>query len=261
MRILYVDGASLEAELEVTRALLGVDSLDFDYGRFIAQFHPDRSYYYDSWPVQKQGEADDTFKARAEKKQKLFSILNRTPGMHVRTGTTRWSKRLGQKQKAVDVLLAVDVVSHALNGVTESAALMVSDLDFYPVFEVLLHTQVKTQLIYRTHSTVDELIEVADLAFRLTLNQMMNGLDGNFTAKYRPIDLLTHGPMTDDERSMSVTSELNGQEFAIWKDEQGDFVGFHGNQRSKSPIRDLVIERWNPSGAYNMAFSDGSTYP
>ena len=135
---MYIDGAALTAELEQLSNHLGVDTLPFDYSRLVNRFSAGRAYYYDAWPERKANEGEQEFLIRSNKKQLLFSQLNRVPKLHVRTGTTRWRKKVGQQQKAVDVLLAVDVVTHALKGISEHAILVLSDLDFYPILDSLL---------------------------------------------------------------------------------------------------------------------------
>ncbi len=261
MRIVYIDGASLEGELEAIRSVLGIDELPFLYDVFINRLGAERAYYYDAWPEMKASETASEFEKRRNDKQALFSRLNRIPKLHVKTGTTRWSKRQGQRQKAVDVLLAVDVVTHALRGISDDAVVVASDLDFYPVFETLLNTQVTTRLVFRPQHIADELIKVADSAMALTKTFLMNCCNGNFAAKFHPVDFPTSGELTEDEKSMAATTKFGDQDLAIWKNSDGKHVSWFQDQRCASPIRELALERWGMDGLTKLTFSDGSVYP
>jgi uncharacterized LabA/DUF88 family protein len=161
VRYAYIDGPSLESEIESFAKILGLESILFDYGMFINNLAAERAFYYDAWPSKKESESEEDFRKKREEKEKFFSKLSRIPRLHVRTGTSKWAKGSNLKQKGVDVLLAVDAVTHAFNRTIEYATFVLSDLDFYPVLENLLQTQVRTTLVYRPRATDDRLVECA----------------------------------------------------------------------------------------------------
>jgi uncharacterized LabA/DUF88 family protein len=258
---MYIDGAALTAELEQLSNRLGVDTLPFDYSRLVNRFSAGRAYYYDAWPERKANEGEQEFLIRSNKKQLLFSQLNRVPKLHVRTGTTRWRKKVGQQQKAVDVLLAVDVVTHALKGISEHAILVLSDLDFYPILDSLLHSPVSTLLVCRPQHVADDLLEVADTATALTKKLLLECCDPNFAARYNPTHLSESRPLTEDERSQAAFTEFRDQPLASWKNADGDYVVWHNGLFMKSPDRDIILENMGLDGFSKLQFSDGTTYP
>ena len=258
---MYIDGAALTAELELLASHLGVETLPFDYNSFVGRFGAGRAYYYDAWPERRPNEDEREFDVRSNKKKLLFSQLNRIPKLHVRTGTTRWRKKVGHQQKAVDVLLAVDVVTHALKGISEQAILVLSDLDFYPILDSLLHSPVSTLLVCRPQHVADDLLEVADTAMALTKKLLLECCDPNFVSRYNPIYLPESRPLTEEEHSQATFTEFRDQPLASWKNADGDYVVWYNGSFTKSPDRDVILENLGLDGFSKLQFSDGTTYP
>jgi hypothetical protein len=75
----------------------------------------------------------------------------------------------------VDIQLALDVYQHAIQDNIETALIFASDLDFYPLFEALTQTKTTTILRYDVDKTSRELIQAADRAFPLSLNECLIG--------------------------------------------------------------------------------------
>lgn len=261
MHYAYIDGPSLEIAVNDLKKQLDVKVIPFDHGMFINNLNADRAFYYDAWPTKKRDDEIADFEAREREKQAFFSKLNRYPRLHVRTGTTRWSKGRGQRQKAVDVLLAVDAVTHAYQGTTEAATLVLNDLDFYPVLETLLQTQVRTTLVYRQDVTADDLIECADQARRLTQTTLLKACEPNFAAPFFPTQDRSSYPLTDDERSIAAFCAFNGNELAIWREVDDKHVCFVGNSRVRARTRELAIEHYVGENTIELNFSDGTKYP
>ena len=85
-------------------------------------------------------------------------------------------------QKGVDILLAVDVYQHAASGNIESADIVASDLDFYPLFEALLQTPVRTTLWFDLDKTAPDLVRTADQARPLDLQKWLSWASERFEA-------------------------------------------------------------------------------
>ena len=259
MRTIYIDGATLDGAIEELEAEIGISQIPFDYFQFVNRLGHERAYYYDAYPAQKSGESSENFAIRKTQKDLKFSSLNLIPGMHVRTGTTRWGK--SQRQKAVDVLLAVDAVSHALTGTTDFVTIVASDLDFYPIFEQLLHSRVQTRLVYRPKITASELIEVADTRLFLTKTLLLNSCEPSFAASHQAEGMQLQGSLTEDERNLAAISTFRGRELAIWRDDSGLWTCHYGHSRIRSLSRDLAIERFTQDANEVLKFSDESKYP
>ena len=96
MNILYVDGAALDCSLKDLQEKLGLTEEQFDYSAFFGQFGSSRIFYYDALPAKTQRETDAEFFIRNSEKEAKFSALSRLDGVHVRNGTSRWTKKKGQ---------------------------------------------------------------------------------------------------------------------------------------------------------------------
>ena len=266
MQTLYIDGGCLDAAIKDLRNAIGGVELEFDYLSLVNKFNAERAFYYDALPGSRDNLNEAKFQEVRQKKEAFFQSIAKQNKLHVRTGVTRW-ERMGsankekQKQKAVDVLLAVDVVSDALKGNIDRAIVLTSDLDFYPVFEALLQSRVHTTLIYRPGHVASELIEVADGAIPLRFSTLLDCCEPNFAAKYRPIVLNESGSLLQQEREKAQTVVFRGHEIAVWQQEDKHFVCFYANSRVVSLSKVLAIEYWTQGRTEALTFSDGSIYP
>jgi uncharacterized LabA/DUF88 family protein len=264
---LYVDGGGLDAAIDDLRRSLGVATVEFDYLKLGQRFGAARTLYYDAWPGLSDQVTDEAIQSARDKKGAFFEKIASLDGVHVRTGTTRWERKGPDKkwkpnQKAVDVLLAVDVTRDALLGNIDRALILTSDLDFYPVFEALLQSQVRSTLIFRPGHTKRDLIEVADSTIPLRALSLLECCDENFAVLYRPIPDVYFRDLSDDERARAATCQFRNRELAVWQDSDGLFVAAYGTARVKSPSKDRVVEYWSRIGRMDaLTFSDGTVYP
>lgn len=104
-----------------------------------------RNYYDCLDDAQKDGESKSAFDARVESQRTYLSKIGSLPGVHLRTGTVMGRQR---RQKEVDVLLAVDMLTHGSNGSMGQAVLLAGDLDFRPVVDALVRTGVYVVVWY-----------------------------------------------------------------------------------------------------------------
>jgi hypothetical protein len=133
----------------------------------------DRTFYYDALSAKKPTETKTEWQSRRDKKDELFNMLSMGPNIHVRSGISRYRKTRGLEQKGVDILLATEALQHATLGNIDDAWFMVSDLDFYPVFDALVQTRVKSHLYYDPHKTSKELIYAADVSVALNAGTLI----------------------------------------------------------------------------------------
>jgi uncharacterized LabA/DUF88 family protein len=137
----------------------------------------DRAFYYDALPAKKPTESESDWQLRRDQKDALFNKLSLGRNLHVRSGISRYRKRYrGTEQKGVDILLAIEALQHAMLGNIDVASFILSDLDFYPVFDALIQTRAKSRLYYHPHKTSKELIYAADVSVAInavTLNQWL----------------------------------------------------------------------------------------
>jgi uncharacterized LabA/DUF88 family protein len=169
---LFIDGAFLRRFALDMGASFGLDnpvaSIDFE-----GAFHGyERVFFYDAFPskatIQSQADFDDEY----EKTEALFNRIAECPNFNVRPALTRRSRK--QEQKGVDIQLALECYIHGSSGTIDVAAVMTSDLDFFPLFEAMLFTKARTKLLYQLGKAPGELIRSADLSEPLTAIDFAN---------------------------------------------------------------------------------------
>jgi NYN domain len=84
----------------------------------------------------------------------VFGAASSTDGVHVYEGDARRRQRRGLEQKMVDVMLAVDMLSHTFRRNMLSTTLLSGDADFKP-------------LMYPADETSSELLRAADVRVKL----------------------------------------------------------------------------------------------
>jgi uncharacterized LabA/DUF88 family protein len=180
----------------------------------------DRVFYYDALPVKKASESETHWQLRRDHKEALFNKLSMSPNLHVRSGISRYRRRRGLEQKGVDILLAIEALQHATLGNIDVACFMLSDLDFYPVFDALVQTRVKSTLYYHPHKTSTDLIHAADVAEALTAGTLNRWLRPDLSRGTRLS--LRRGPYTE-QFSDQQTAQCGGRSIVIGKIQGADY--------------------------------------
>jgi uncharacterized LabA/DUF88 family protein len=159
---MFVDGGFLHSVLEAATQVYEIDAAaSFDYAQFTQDYH--RTFYYDSLPAQKSGQSKEEFEQARSTTEQLFRRIGSTKNVHVKTGSSRFRKGRGTEQKAVDILLALDVYRHAVNGNMDTARVLTSDADFEPVLDALQETPVRSILWCNPTKTSQPLQDAADV--------------------------------------------------------------------------------------------------
>lgn len=170
-KYLFIDAGFLQGFLKRMKQR-GIDEFPFindltvSYERIGAGF--DRVFFYDAYPARKESQTSAQYEAEYATKEALFNQISRERNYSVRTALTKNRARGKREQKGVDVLLAIDVLSHAVRGNIDEATIMTSDTDFFPLFEALLQTKTKSVLRYDVSRTSIELINSADFSQPVT---------------------------------------------------------------------------------------------
>ena len=164
-KYLFIDGSYLQRiHRSAMEAIFGVPG-DLNVQRVVNDIHPFRTYYYDCVEEQpKNGESQSDFEARMAPRLSYIAQIRSLPGGHVRLGTLsgRQRKQKEPRQKEVDILIAVDMLTHGFNRNMRRAALLAGDLDFRPLVEAVVQTGVFVELWYEKASTNENLYWAAD---------------------------------------------------------------------------------------------------
>ncbi len=171
----------------------------------------DRVFFYDAYPERKKDQSESEFQLELENTKQYFSKVATTQNFSVRPALTSRSEKRRQ-QKGVDVLLAIECLTHALRNNIDQATIMTSDLDFYPLFEALLQTKTKSVLRYQISKTSTELVQAADFAHPLTFSDFNRWLP----AEIRPVrgEIAISVPMPGLVNRVA-TGTIAGQSFEL----------------------------------------------
>jgi len=129
--------------------------------------HPQKVFYYDCVDERASNDkgSEDSECMRAQE-ERLDAIRNQ-PGWHVREGRLAGARKTNRRQKRVDVLLAVEMLSHAFNKNMQEAILIAGDDDFTPLVEELLRHGTYVQVWSDRRSGSTHLVHTADAGFRM----------------------------------------------------------------------------------------------
>jgi hypothetical protein len=168
-KYLFIDGGYVRQIYRAAmKTVFGADG-ELSVRRIVDYANTFRTYYYDCLDeTQKDGESSAEFAARVAAQQAYHSQLRSLPAVHVQLGQLKGVRP--RRQKEVDVLLAVDMLTHGFNRNMARAILLSGDLDFRPVVEALVRGGVFVEVWYEKTTGSEELYGAADLGQRLDWN-------------------------------------------------------------------------------------------
>jgi uncharacterized LabA/DUF88 family protein len=196
VRYLFVDGGSLDSLLaSFSKGLFGERQVEIDYSKLGDGYH--KVFYYDCLPAQKHNEAESDYQQRLALKTKLFNQLKELDKFHVYEGTARFRDRnKGQEQKQVDIMIAVDMLSHSFRRNMQEATLLTGDLDFKPLIDALVQDGMYVSLWYPKGKANYELIDAADSKIPLTINFVQDWFTKNFQKNAQLPKLIQPNPIS-----------------------------------------------------------------
>jgi len=157
-------------------------------------------FYYDSVDAQpRSGETPEQTAARVATADAELDRIQATPACHVREGSVTGREQRRRRQKQVDVLLAVEVLTHAFRKNFDRAILASGDLDFKPVVDSLVSLGAFTEVWYEPKHAAGELLAAADVRRELTIKDFYAISERNFREAHAiPNDVLqAHRPRYD----------------------------------------------------------------
>ena len=181
VKYLFIDGGALDSTLQqFSNELFDGLPIEIDYLSLAKGFQ--KVFYYDSLPAQKKNEEDANYRERLKPTIKLFNHLRSLDRFHLYEGTARFrNRKRGQEQKQVDIMIAVDMLTHTFGGNMNEATLLTSDLDFKPLLDALVQQGMNVSLWYQKNRANYELVDAADIKTPLTINKV----SGWFTNEFR----------------------------------------------------------------------------
>lgn len=120
-----------------------------------------RTYYYDAM-------ADEADKEKREEQKAFFSKIRQVPFCTVRLGRLIKTGKQGYRQKGVDTLMAIDMLSKAYENHYEIAILVAGDDDFVDLVEAVKNAGKRVIGAYIQDNVSNQLLESFDIRVNLT---------------------------------------------------------------------------------------------
>lgn len=121
-------------------------------------------FYYDCLPAKRDTANEAEHQHKLEEKQAFFDGLRSLAGWHVSEGLARHRKKERQEQKEVDILIAVDMLTHTHRKNMHRLTFLSGDQDFAPLLEAIVRDGMYVELIYPEGHTARDLMYFADVA-------------------------------------------------------------------------------------------------
>lgn len=169
---LFIDGGYLKRVFQETVGKIFGDQYEIDYWAIKQELRSRRAFYYDcvdNIPI--EGESDADFEARVQQQEEYLDFIDSLEGFHVRRG--HLSRGRTKQQKEVDVLLAVDMMSHSFNRNISKAVLISGDRDFKPVVQSIAMAGTYVEVMFWKKTGSKELGREADNVNLLDMVQLV----------------------------------------------------------------------------------------
>ena len=256
---LFIDGASFRRLLDSTRGVYGLgDNFDIDYTKLVNS-KIRRAFFYDAYPIQKRNQTDAQYEAEYKKTVDYFNLIGSTSNFHVRHGESRFRKKRGSEQKAVDIMLALDAYRHASKENMDRIILVTNDLDFCPLFEALLETRVRTELWYEKSKTSSLLIDAADHTVEINEAYLTRFFPNNVAPQFIvSLGPAPEGPMLQEMGLLQEIS-IKNEPFRLYRDDRNkNFVGVYITSQNRQSVRSKnfhTVRLWSEI-EWNISLSD-----
>jgi uncharacterized LabA/DUF88 family protein len=176
VQYLFIDGGCLrQSILEIEKTYAAGARLDVNFAALTSGFQ--KVFYYDALPSRLGTESEIDFKVRHDAVAAFHDRLGALDRFHVCEGETRRSLSRGkQEQKKVDIMIAVDMLTHSFRRNMEQATLLTADLDFKPLLDALIMDGMFVTLWYPSNRTNADLVKSADKRRHLNVRTIHGAL-------------------------------------------------------------------------------------
>lgn len=159
---MFIDGEQLRQTLKEVGTFWFGKPIDIDYRNL--QRDCQKVFYYDCLPAKRDTTKEAEFQYALEEKQAFFDGLRSLAGWHVSEGLARHRKKERQEQKEVDILIAVDMLTHTHRKNMHRLTFLSGDQDFAPLLEAVVRDGMYVELLYPEGHTARDLKYFADVA-------------------------------------------------------------------------------------------------
>lgn len=228
---LYVDAQYLRKVVEQRlNPIVGVP-VTMDWLAIRNQLGAQRAFYYDSIDeLQKQGESDDEFDGRLKRQQGEIDAIASVDGYFVRLGSIRGDPKK-RRQKEVDVLLAVDMLTHSHRKNMQRAVMVSGDMDVKPVVEAVVEQGTFVTVAHDAATASLDLARVADSRRLLTLRMLWTFTKESAGSQADSIFPRAHRQYNEITTQPARTGSLLGSPIQLFREPGKAIVdlSMHGN--------------------------------
>ena len=159
---LFVDAGHLGPNFSRAMSAWCGTPVELDFGKLRELFNAQKLFLYDCLDDSLHpNETSEQQNARIQSLETEFRHINALSNTHVRLGSISGSGKK-RRQKEVDILIAVDMLNHAVRQNMNRAVLLTGDRDFTPLVEALVQFGLIVDVAGDLHGTSDILAASAD---------------------------------------------------------------------------------------------------
>jgi uncharacterized LabA/DUF88 family protein len=181
-RYLFIDGGYLDKILgKIGSEFWDTENLEIDYSKLRNGFN--KVFYYNCLPCKRNGETDFDFQKRIKTREDFHNGLKLLDSFHVFEGVT-FGRKSEIRQKAVDIMIAVDMLRHSYRKNMDKTSLLTGDLDFKPLLDALVLEGMHTSILYSKESISKELLYSADSNSRIRIKEIHDWIPDHLKYKF-----------------------------------------------------------------------------
>ncbi len=218
----------------VSQKFYGAREFKIDFKKLVSGFT--KVFYYDALPVREQNETEDAYAQRIKPQKDLLDAASGVDRIHVYEGDARRRRKAGLEQKKVDVMIAVDMLTHTFRRNMHQATLLTGDNDFKPLVDALVHEGMFVTLWYPPDETSKELLDSADARRPLGLLQLQELLINSDQREFGiPMRVNKH---PNDEPGTRIREwMIDGKRHALNQEDDDYIVLVEGDPSNRLNIR------------------------
>lgn len=220
VKYLFIDGGCLRATLASLGERYSCDlPIELNYQALANGYS--KTFFYDAVPIKEAHEDQSAFDARTADQRALLDHLNSLDRYHVYEGDARKRRsKGGLEQKKVDILIAVDMLTHTFRRNMHEATLLTGDVDFKPLIDALVREGMFVNLWYPPRHTSKELMSAADARIPLNIHALYELTTQRFRQQVTlPSHQVGFFPLHDDKPYFEWSDERWGNCFLCRRDE------------------------------------------
>ena len=216
-KYLFIDGAYFRETLRSFGTdWFGTPDVDLDYpnlGNRITSVQ--KVFYYDCLPGRGAAETDEMFAERRKREEYRLNHLRALHGWHVVEGVVKRRSGAGNTQKEVDILIAVDMLTHTYRRNTDELVFIAGDQDFRPLIEAVVREGAYVHIYFDGKSYSTDLLDAADSAIPMDAYTLHSWMTQEFQRAH-PLPGRNQGQYTDLGVLIGTSVTADGAPVRLW---------------------------------------------